>query len=126
MMQFSDTQTTWEKWGANVAAATLLKDSLLNEVHEKLGKPKQGPEWIAWNRARTLVRSAIQGGVHEDLIRSRLAALYRQAPPPLIQTLWAANPEPEARQATSGGCAQQSNFDDTFDDSLGQKRKKPK
>ncbi len=92
MIQFSRTPAKWEEWGANVAAATLLKDALRNEVLEKLGKPKQGPQWAAWKRACDLVRAAVLAGVHEDLIRAQLAALYRRAPPPLIQMLWAAEP----------------------------------
>lgn len=82
------TPAGWEEWGANVAAATLLKDALRNEVLEKLGKPQQGPEWTAWKRACELVRSAVKVGVHEDLISSRLAALYRVAPPPILRALW--------------------------------------
>ncbi|MCE1183747.1 MAG: hypothetical protein LWW81_15785 [Rhodocyclales bacterium] len=123
MLQFSRTQTEWEKWGANVAATTLLKDALRNEVLKKLGKPEQGQEWTAWKQACELVRAAVKTGVHEDLIRSRLAALYRIAPPGVIQVLWGSNHE--AHQVADDGCAPQCVFDDKFDDSTSHKRKKP-
>lgn len=88
LLTYSRTQAKWEKWGVNVAAASIIKDALLFQLREKLGVPPRGPDWVSWERACEKIRAAVTAGVHEDLIRSRLAAQYRRTPPPIVKALW--------------------------------------